>query len=503
MALGDITLPTSHVPLRDAFLRDWRLAAIDSGASDDPPVTPGTDAYLLAEATARLALVSLANVAVSDADRSVLTATGEALEEERKARGVPEVAPAGSTGKIKPTIDGSTLITSGAEFTFPNGLRGRVVGTYSNPVNGTEIDVEAVSTGSATNLAGGERVRFSNPPINVQVEAVVSEGAPLTGGTDAETDERKRERILQYMRDRPAGGNWADIRAKALASLGSLVDCYVYPALGGPSSCKVVPIKDFDVANNDYSRAVSSAGLQTVRAALFSAFSLDDQIVVQAVADTQADFALQITIPDSSLSGGNGQGWLDLAPWPVLTAPDNGRIMISAVANAETTITVGGDANDEPVDGQTHIAWWSSADRKFYTALIVSHSGVPAAWVLNLDRPLRGKNGAAPAIGDYVCPPAKNLDGYGETWINVFRALGPGENTTDANRLPRAKRRPFVSVEDDASITTGALVRMVNEHPEITALAFSSAVVTTPTVPGSVDTAPNVLVPRKFAVYKT
>lgn len=502
MADGSTVLPQTSAAIRDVLLRDLRLAALATGLTDEPPTQPGTDWYLLAESVSRTCFIGVVNQASADRDRSVLTATGKPLDNIRVELGLPEVPASGSTGKLVPTIQGTTTIVNGTQFVLSNGLRGRVVGTYENPIQGDELDVETIDTGSTTNLAGGTVVRFASPPVNVAVEAKVSTGVPLTGGTDVETDDRKRQRILNTLRNKPAGGNWADIRQRVLDNFGAVSDCYIYPALGGPSSAKAVPVKDFDPAANDFSRSITSATQQGVRAHLFSKLAIGNQNVIQASVDQPADFTLLVQIPASALSGGNGQGWTDQIPWPSLEVADGGSVAITSVGGNDDVITVDAATTTAPIAGQTHIAWWSSVDRLFYTALVVSQTGGTGAWVLTLDRPLRGKGGASPQAGDFISPGAANLAKYGTSWVKTFGALGPGQNTSDPNRLPRSLRRPFVTDEDRSDITTTALTALTTKHPEITNITFGYAPVTEPTVPGSVDTGPAILIPRRFGIYE-
>lgn len=499
MAIDD-NFPSGSAELREKFLRDLRLAAIETGIIAEPPTQPGTDWYLLAEADSRLALVGLAGLSSADQDRSVLTATGSALKDLRDAYGLPEVPAAGATGKIVPTIFGLTTILSGTQFVYPNGFRGEVVGVYVNPTQGDEIDVRAIDVGSGTNLPGGSVVRFVSPPTNVAVEAKVSAGAPLSGGTEEETDARLRQRILNTLRNRPAGGNRGYIRQIILDKFGATQDVYVFSALGGPASVKVVPIKDFDPSIGDFSRTLSAAALQVIRGELQASLPVGVQTIVQASADQAASFTLRVQIPASSLSGGNGSGWTDSYPWPALETADAGKVTVTT-ATSDRVIRVSANTATPPVETQTNIAWWSTVDRKFYTALVIDATGSAGAWDLTLDKPFRGRNGLSVQVGDYISPAAQNLNKYGESWITLFRALGPGENTADADRLPRSLRWPSVNDEDRSSVTTTALTSMVSRHPEITDISFGSAPTTTPTVPGSVDTAPNVLVPSKFAVY--
>lgn len=501
MADGKIAIPTPQ-ELQDQFLRDIRLAAIDTGLAE-PPTQPGTDWFLLATASANLGLISLANTSIAEDDANVLTATGKSLDRIRVAEGLPEVPASGSSGKIRPTILGATTILDGTQLLLPNGLRIKVVGTYINPADGDEINVAAIDTGAGTNLPGDAIVRFVSAPVNVNVNATVSAGEPLTGGSDVETDQRKRARILNVRQNKPAGNNWAHLRQLILDQLGNVQDVYIYPALGGPSSQKIVPVKDFDLELSDFSRAPSSSALAAIRSLLFAQAGIGDETIVQASVDQAVDFSLVVTLPDSALSGGNGQGWSDQMPWPPLVGGDNGKVTITAVGAGNDSLILSALTTTAPVAGQTNIAWWSAADRKFYSALVILQSGGAGAWVVGLDRPLVGRNGAAPAIGDYVSPAAHNLQGYGGAWVELFRALGPGEATSDSNRIPRAKRHPFVTDEDPSDVTTTSLLKVVSTFPEITAIAFGTAAVTTPTIPADTTVAVNILVPGKFGVYKT
>lgn len=497
--IGGIWVPTGSAEIRDVVLRDLRLAALQTGMAE-PPVQPGTDWFILASAMGELGLIGFTNVAISDEDKSILTSTGAQLDAQLEANGLPQVPASGSTGKIEVEVFGPTTIVNGTQLLLPNGLRIRVVGNYLNPADGADIDVESIDVGEETNLGSGETVRFVSPPTNVAEEAVVSDGSPLTGGTNVENENRKRARLLNTLRNKPAGGNWADIRRIALEALGSISDCVVYPGLGGPGSCLVVPFRDFDVENRDFSRAVSTAALQTVRGEIQSKLPSPQEIVVQASTDQPVDFSLLVTIPDSAMAGGNGQGWTDQVPWPQLEPSDNGRTPIMFVG-ANDQIAINANTFTPPYAGQTHIAWWSSVDCKFQTALVVAVSGSSGTWTVTLDHPFVASDGSGPQSGDFVCPAAQNLDKYAETWIELFRALGPGEATSDANRLPRSKRHPFASDELPHTITTSNLLTLVRKHPEITDISFGYAPQRSPSIPSSVATPPNILIPRHFAIY--
>lgn len=498
--MSDLYQPANAETLSQRFLRDVRLAGIQAG-QDDVPVGKGSDFWLTSQGISGMGLMGFRNISLSESDQNVLTATGIALDNIRKGYGIPEVSATTGKGKIVIRVSGSTTIPNNQAFLYPNGTSGKVLGTYVNPSDESEINVESSVTGSAGNLKSGETVRFIGPPVNVSIEAKVSKNFPITGGTDTENDTRKRERILNVLRNKPAGGNWSYIRALVLNTSGGVKDCFVYPALGGPSSVKIVPVKDFDLSINDFSRTVPDALLSSIRSELQSNLPTEVEIVIQSAVSQYVDVGLKFEIPDSSQSGGNGQGWIDRDPWPQLASGDAGRVSLSSPSATFDSFTVSAVTTTAPIDGQTHISWWSSADRKFYGGLVISHSGSSGAWIVGVDRPLVDSTGTGPSSGDYICPSSQNLTGYGAIWIDTLRKLGPGENTAQATRLPRAKRHPSISDSSPSSITNSLLKPILVKYPEITDFSIGYSSATTPTVPVNTATAPNILIPRRFAIY--
>lgn len=499
--IGEVFVPETPEEWRDGILADIRLEGRKT-TTIEPAVQPGTDDYRWATAVSNAAYLIASAIAIERDNVTPLRASGDGLEDWRRALGLPEVQPSPSTGKLVLTVDGTSSMPQGTQFVLPNGLRGEVAQTYPSVTDGSEVSVRTIDKGSATELSGGSIVRFVSPPINVHTEAEVSKNAPLTGGLDAETDNRKRARIANRLGNKPAGGNWADLRETALNELASLVDCFVYPALGGPGSVKVVPVRDFDEDNSEFTRAPNDAALGIIRNALYRDFPDQQEIVVQAPADQSVDATVKLEIPASVFAGGDGTGWLDETPWPPLVGGDNGRVTATAGSSA-VQFTLSAGTATPPVPGQSHIAWWSPDDRVFYTRLVIELvSGGAGAWVIKVDAPLVSKNGVAIATGDFVSPAAVNIEQYGRTWLSVLRKLGPGENTSDVNRIPRALRHPYQSDESPSDIAFLALANFQDGHDEVTDAEWGYRSVTTPTTPTLAATAPNILVPRHFGLYQ-
>lgn len=503
-----MALPTTGVPfvpatqeeIRDQILADYRLEAQRLGITD-VAVQPGTDIYRWAMSHAGIAMLQFANIDLSKSGITPLNATGQDLEDWREALGLPVVQPSPSTGKIVIRVNGTSSIANGEPIVLPNGLRAKVVGTFLSVVDKAEIDVQSVDTGDAANMDALTEVRFINPPTNVSEKATVSRNAPLRGGTDSESEERKRLRVLNAVANKPGGGNWAQLRQAALDALANVQDCYVYPALGGPGSVKVVPVRDLDPDESDFTRALNNAAVNLVANAVYQKTCDGVEVVVQTAQDQPCDVALQVSIPSSSLSGGNGQGWVDQAPWPALDEGSPEVAVEVSVVITSRQITVSAATTILPVAGQTHIAWWSPVDRRFNTYLVTSISGLAGAWGLELDRPLTADDGTTVAVGDFICPAAVNGDAYGKSWVSAMRKLGPGENTEDPNRTPRALRHPYVADESPSALSFETLRLFQSAHAEISDLDYAKKSPSKPSVPATVSDPPNALVPRHFALY--
>ena len=497
---GRIVVPSSAAQIRDDFLADVRLAAIAAGVTN-PPVQPLTDWYVLGTGLANMNLVLYANISIAADQQSDLTATGEQLDKIRASLGLPVVESAPSSGNLTLTTTGAAVnIPDGTQFVLPNGLRGKSDGAKLMPATvNPELRVVTIDKGSKTRFPAGSKVKLVSPPPGVYVDAKVSAYVPLSGGVDDENDARKRDRILNHRQNPPAGGNWGQLREEALNALATLQTAFVFPALGGPASVKVVLVKGFDRAALDWSRTLTLTSTQLVRQAIQSFDPSQDEVVVQSVASQPVDAAVLVKIPDASVSGGDGSGWTDATPWPSITGFVYARI---SVVTDSSHITSDAGTAVSPIAGQTHIAWWSSVDQKFSTRLITAVAGGAGAWVLTLDSPITDSLGNNPIVGEYLSPAATNLTNYGEAWLNALEAMGPGENTAAAYLLPRALRHPYQSASWPSALNITQLMALRTAGPEITDAAWSYRSVSAPTVPATIDLAPNVLTPRHFGVYQ-
>lgn len=495
--MADLYVP-DIATMRDQFLEDLELAAVDAGI-ENPPIEPGTDWYALATAEANLHAITAANISLVASGLTPLNAEEPYLDEWRQSFGLPVLSPTGSVGKVVVETTGPAAIEANRQLTHASGARFRVVNTYPAVANNDEIDIEAIDKGSHTNLGPGSVLQWVSTPVNVKTKVKVSKDDPLTGGTDEEQTEEKRDRILERTANTPTGGNWGYLREKAFEASPAVQGIYVYPALGGPGSVKVVATQAYSAEILDYTRSPTDALVTLIRERLHRLTSDGVELVVQAAADQYVDVALEVSIPDALLAGGDGTGWLDATPWPPLEGSDT-RVSVTSVASTRQ-VTVNASATSGASAGVTHIAWWNPIDKRFETRLVTVRSGSAGAWVLTVDAPLVASDGTAVAVGDYICPAAVNLTAYGLTWLAAMEQLGPGENTADSDRLPRAARKPVVSSTAPVSLSKSLLKNLLLAHSEVIDADYSYRSATDPSVPASVQTAPNVLVLRRFGVY--
>lgn len=503
LVVGQFYLPDSADVVRDDLLTDFRLEALkytQSVGAPDPAVQPGTDNWFWATAQGNAAMLQYSNLATLRPAMTPLFASGDDLETWRLTLRLPSIGASPSSGKLTVSVTGGGTITvpDGKQFVLGNGLRGQVSGTHLGVTDGSDVAVVMVDKGAATNAAAGTKVRFVDPPFNLVTEAKVSVNGPLTGGYDAETESRKRERVLNRLGAQPKAGNWSHIREIAFNALASVQDCYVYPALGGPSSCLVAVVKQFDRDLLDFHRAMGTGAVQLVRDAIHAELPGENEHVVCTVTEQAADLALYLTIPASVMAGGNGQGWVDQRPWP--PHGSGSHVTVTAVTNAYQ-FTVDAATSTAPIPGLTHVAWWSPQDMAFHVGLITAVSGSSGAWVLTVDAPMVDKKGAAITPGDYVSPPAVNGEKYGTKLLDLFETLGAGEMTSDIYRLPRSLRHPLISDGVRTTLQGSFLAEFTQAHAEISNSAVAYAPTASPSVPSTVDDTPNVLVPRHFGIY--
>lgn len=496
--MADIPGPRNMAEIREDILTDIVLEA--SRFSLTPNVGPGSDEHIMATGVAGCAMLLHARIDGTKDACTPLRARGTDLLRHKESKGVPDANPSQAGGKIRLTVTGTATVPDGQPGTLPNGMRFSVVGSHVGVTNGTEVDVLVDRAGAAGNTRSGTLVTLLAPPTNVSQEAYVSEFEPLTGGYEQETEERLRERVLNATQTNPGGGNWGQLRQIALDTSPGTQMAFVYPTMGGPGQQKVVPLRKFDRDALSFSRVFPDSTLDMIRSAIHAEVSTGVTTVVQASADEPVDVTLLLELPDSALAGGPGEGWLDVAPWPQVTSP--AYATVTSVSAAGIVLLNAATATS-PVAGQTRVAWWSTNDMRFHVRTVITVTGGTGAWYLTPETAWVDETGQGPAVGDYMCPAAENLADYANTWLAILESLGTGENTADSQLIAngRGLRHPLITQQSSPYLKANGTKAFQLAHAEISDISYGYRSKTAPTVPATIADAPNVLTPRKFAVY--
>jgi uncharacterized phage protein gp47/JayE len=111
-------------------------------------------------------------------------------------------APTPSTGTVQFTGVAGVQIPEGTELISPDGWLYETLEFKTLTDNPIEIAVRALNPGSTGNIPAGTPLSVTTPIAGVQDVAAVD----LRGGTETETDEQLRARVLARIRQPPMGG---------------------------------------------------------------------------------------------------------------------------------------------------------------------------------------------------------------------------------------------------------------------------------------------------------
>ena len=498
MPLAQFVIPTPS-DIRDGFLRTLRNGLIARGVAN-PNVGQGSDWWLEGTALADELAPAFANQVVKADAAMPDTATGADLVRLAGIYGVPQRTPQGASGGIVVASSGVAGVAVGAQLVDTKGKRYGVLvgGAYGN---GATIPVRGVDTGPDTNHAAGDLLTWVSPPVGFSQTAKVA-GGGLTGGVGVETDDSLRARLLDHLRNPPAGGNWSHVVELAEAASGSVQKAFVYPGLDGPATfgvCVCGPLR-YDATAGNYTRALTSDQVATVAGYVAANMPQHAQMTCLGVADVQDDVVVQMSLPAAASAGGPGGGWTDASPWPRPTAASNVHVAAVLVSGTQFEIEETGSAmSGTCVVGQTKIAWFDRANGTIRTSTVIAKTaGGTGEFLITLDptAPFPGI-----AVGDYVFPASENVAAYGAAWLDAMSRLGAGQWTDAIARLPRASRMPLTSQEWPSDLTAIQLRALSDAGPEVLDVQYGARLYTSPAVPAGTSYPPKVLVPRQFAIY--
>jgi Baseplate J-like protein len=504
--------------VHDDVLRVIRQGMIRLGISSNPQLGPGSDEELWATAIANetqplfvnLRILGDAQMPDTASINDPPTPVGADLQRLMAIKGLSPRPAVGSVGFITLACSSTTTITgrtngpvgTGTQLTDTNGLRYEVTtsGTYSN---GSLVPIASIDSGPSTNHAAGDILVWQSSPAFCNPKQPVATGG-LTGGADQETTEAARARLLNLERNPPGSGNWAQVAGYATASSPLVQLAFVYPSVNGPSTCHVavtaIP------TSSSITRAISATALAaTVSPYVLGQMPEYTEVVVTATVDQPQDVAIGLTLPAAPTASpaGPGGGWVDGSPWPAISGLGQTSCTVTAVTSS-TVFTV--NAQTPPQDGISHVCMVDLTATNPIGALlrakVLSHTGTAGAYVITIDTPFPNvAAGMGGSLGTLIFPDAVNMATYVAALLAQFAIMGPGEKTSNVTVLSRGFRHPAPQAASPYALDARMLKAIEDTGPEVFSTSFYIGSGATPSVPGSVSSAPNILIPRTIGFY--
>lgn len=489
--------------VRDDILRTIKNGLIKQGIAR-PNVGPNTDWFLIATALGNELAVIGANAIVKCDAQMPDTAELEDLERIAALLDREKQKAAGSIGNVVIEASAESPIETGRELTDAAGLRYEVIigGNYDD---GDEVPIRAVDTGSDTNHAEDDVLQWVSAPPYCSDKVTVAPGG-LTNGIDDETDDVLRSRILAIFQNPPGAGNPEHVAEIAEESTASVQKAFVYPAVQGPATVHVA-VTAAPTATNKSRVVVSATMSGTVEPYVKGKLPSHAYVVVTTVADVSTDVSFGVSLPEAPTANppGSGGGWTNGTTWPSVDGVTYFKVAVTAVTSA-TVFTV--DAQTAPTAGVSRIAWLSPYDWTLYTALVTSYTGSAGAYVVTVDAAFTDI-----AVGCLIWPECQNAQTYVDAILAQFALMGPGEKTSNSSALVRGFRHPPPATSWPYQLGPALLRAVTEAGDEVAATQFlyrydgtttinGASGALTPQVPGSVASAPNVLVPRHIGLYR-
>jgi uncharacterized phage protein gp47/JayE len=424
----------------DQILRRTRIGGDLAGHTIN--VAVGSENWLRAKALAGVVAHAFANNKIGLTQYSPLTATGDKLLELAEQFGVEPRSGAQATGTATARCSGTVIIPDGYLCTAPNGEKYEVIGPETITTTGS-VTLRAVNAGTAGNQSAGTVLTWDSASFGF-LQRTLTTGGGLSGGTEDDTEEEVRQRLLLKLKSPPLAGSWAHIQLLALDASSSVASAYVYPAVRGPGTIDVCILGEDGAVLND-------TICDEVAAYISGEISEHVSLNVTSTVDEEVDAVFALRLPSASSS--TGGGWTDAAPWP----PEPVRVTTDAGTVLTTSLAFG--AND-PVVGNTVYIHDGSTLLGPFAIDTVADAGGFVRITLNTD-----------PTGDvtdcYISPACESLSDYVDTLTAAFDALGPGEKSASPYILPRGRRRPTTDSSDYARAGHRIEASIHDAHDEV------------------------------------
>lgn len=300
-------LTPDYLAIRDAILRDI--------ANQIPGANVATDGDYAIRANATGAAVEGLYQHQQWIVRQIFpdTADTDMLEKHASQKGLSRKAATSASGVITITGTIASTIPAGTEVKTAAGIAyATTAAAVIDATGSVQIAAQASTAGTTGNASAGTALTFTAAPTGATAATITT----MVGGTDVETDAALLARLLDVLRNPPAGGNKADFRRWAL-SVAGVTEAYVFPLRRGPGTVDVVitsaggvPSQAILDATQVYIDAQRPAGMKDVKVLAPTLRAVDFAIAValSGVTLTTATTAIagDLAIMFSGIEPGDG-----------------------------------------------------------------------------------------------------------------------------------------------------------------------------------------------------
>lgn len=200
----------------------------------------------------------------------------------------PRKAAAAAQGNITFTGTSGTLIPAGTSLIRADGVEYTTDADTTLSGGTATAAVTAVEAGAAGNAIAGVSVTLTTPIAGVTSAATVASGG-IVGGSDTESDDDLRVRLLERIKEAPHGGASGDYVTWALEVAG-VTRAWVYPQELGIGTVTVRFVRDDDAS------IIPDAGeVVTVQAYIDALRPVTAQLTVAAPVAVPLNFTIAVT----------------------------------------------------------------------------------------------------------------------------------------------------------------------------------------------------------------
>lgn len=202
-------------------------------------VSEGSDIYVKASALASAAWGLYQHQAWIARQIFPDSADSDILDHHVSIRGLSRKQASKASGTVTLSGTEGTVVSTGLSLNTEDDVYFTSTSGGTITLGTLNVTVQANEGGASGNLISGTSLTVQDPPAGLNSAA--SATAIFTGGTDTETDSELLTRLLDIIRQPPAGGNANDYKQWALEVAG-VAEAYVYPLRLGLGSVTVVPL---------------------------------------------------------------------------------------------------------------------------------------------------------------------------------------------------------------------------------------------------------------------